>query len=170
MRRLTPALFFSSLITNSHRSSAVKSFANTGTSNTFPIPEIIFDPSLVLSPHVTLLGLLLADKAFAAPNLTSAEQLSLLDIEPGCNQLQLLLNPEKDNIPVFRKSVQTLYGSEISPDKPLPYATLTPWIKRIGVLTAFPQVARPYCLRYGAGNAFNQSGSYRPDPLPTAKY
>lgn len=37
------------------------------TSNTFPIPEVIFDPSLVLSPHVTLLCLLLADGAFAAP-------------------------------------------------------------------------------------------------------
>ncbi|CAM6005577.1 unnamed protein product, partial [Sphagnum balticum] len=28
----------------------------------------------------------------------------------------------------------------------------------------FPQITRPYCLRYGAGNAFNQSGSRRPPP------
>jgi len=55
------------------------------TSNTFPIPETIYDPSLVLSPHVFLLGLILADGAFATPNLTSAEQLSKLDIQPGTN-------------------------------------------------------------------------------------
>jgi hypothetical protein len=54
----------------------------------------------------------------------------------------LLLNSEKDNIPVFCKSVKTFYGCEISPDAPLLYATFTPWIKRIGVLTAFPQVVR----------------------------
>jgi hypothetical protein len=59
----------------------------------------------------------LADKAFTALNLTSAKQLSLLDIKPGYNQLQLLLNLEKDNIPVFRKSVQTLYRSEISTEQ-----------------------------------------------------
>jgi hypothetical protein len=36
--------------------------------------------------------------------------------------------------------VKTLYGYEISPDEPLPHSTLAPWIKRIGVLTAFPEV------------------------------
>lgn len=47
--------------------------ADTEARNTFPLPEIIFDPSLILSPHVALLGLILADEAFLAPNLTSAE-------------------------------------------------------------------------------------------------
>jgi hypothetical protein len=83
--RLTPALFFSFLITNSYRLSAVKSFVNTKTSNIFLIPEIIFNLSFVLNPHVTLLGLFLANKAFAAFNLTSAKQLSLLNIKPGYN-------------------------------------------------------------------------------------
>jgi len=49
--------------------------AHKETRNTFPLPEIIFDPSLVLSPHVALLGLILADEAFLAPNLTSAEKI-----------------------------------------------------------------------------------------------
>jgi hypothetical protein len=78
--------------------------------NTFPIPEIIFDPSLILSPHVFLLGLIFADKAFAAPNLTTAEQLSGLDIRPGYEQLPLLLKPSMANVPVFCKSIKTLYG------------------------------------------------------------
>lgn len=48
----------------------------------FVLPEIIFDPSLILSPHVFFLGLVFADEAFAAPNLRSAAQLSELDIRP----------------------------------------------------------------------------------------
>lgn len=129
------------------------------TSNTFPVPEIIFDPSLVLSPHVFLLGLILADGAFAAPNLTSAEQLSRLDIRPGTNQLPLLLKSSLANTPVLRKSITTIYGTEISETEPLPYTTLLPLCKTLGILTGFPQIHRPYGLRYGAGNAFNQSGS-----------
>jgi len=54
-------------------------------SNMFPIPEVIYDPSLIFSPHVVLCGLMFDDQAFAAPNLTSPEQLSILEIEPGCN-------------------------------------------------------------------------------------
>ncbi|KAH9204097.1 hypothetical protein DL95DRAFT_498649 [Leptodontidium sp. 2 PMI_412] len=31
-------------------------------------------------------------------------------------------------------------------------------MSRLGVLTRFPQITRPYCLRYGVGSAFNLSG------------
>jgi hypothetical protein len=132
---------------------------NKETSNTFPIPEIIYDPSLLLSPHVFLLGLIFADNAFLAPTLTSAEQLSRLDIRPGTNQLEIPLKPSMSNIPIFRKSIATAYGNEISPDKPLPYTTLRPLLKTIGILCGLLHILRPYCLRYGAGNAFNQSGT-----------
>ncbi|KAH0563164.1 hypothetical protein GP486_002272 [Trichoglossum hirsutum] len=135
-----------------------KKYLGTKDANTFVLPEIIFDPSLVLSPHVALLGLIFADNAFLAPSLTSAARISELDIPPGYEQLPLHLKPEMADIPVFRKSIRTPYGWEISPDQPLPYTTLLKWMKRLGVLTGFPQITRPYCLRYGAGNAFNQSG------------
>ena len=78
------------------------------------------------------------------------------------------------NIPVFRKFIKTLYGWEISLDQQLPYSILLPWMKKLGVLTGFPQITRPYCLRYGADNAFNQSGLYPVArtvlPFPTARY
>lgn len=140
------------------------------TSNTFPVPEIIYDPSLVLSPHVFLLGLILADGAFAAPNLTSAEQLSKLDIRPGTNQLPLPLKRSMDDIPIFRKSITTTYGTEISPDEPLPYATLLPLVKKLGILTGFLHIHRPYGLWYGAGNAFNQSGLSSILLTPSVRY
>jgi hypothetical protein len=37
----------------------------------FLVPEVIFDLSLVLSLHIALLGLLLANRAFLALRLTS---------------------------------------------------------------------------------------------------
>jgi hypothetical protein len=58
------------------------------------------------------------------------------------------------------------YRWEISLDQQLPYSTLLPWMKKLGVLMGFPQITRPYCLRYGAGNTFNQSGSCPQTPLP----
>ncbi|OXV06585.1 hypothetical protein Egran_05647 [Elaphomyces granulatus] len=89
-----------------------------------------FDPSLVLSPHVFLLGLLFADRAFRRVEgeevLVSAEQLLHLNIRPECNELRLLLDPTLDDFPVFRQSVSTLQGTAISADKTLPYATLLP--------------------------------------------
>jgi hypothetical protein len=126
----------------------------------FVLPEIIFDPSLILSPHVFLLGLIFTDSAFAAPNLKSAAQLSELDIRPGCQQLELLFKPSMLDIPVFRKSIKTGYGYEISPTEPLTYATLLSLMKTIGLLLGLLEPTRPYCLRYNAGNEFNQSSKY----------
>src|SRR6516162_9325820 len=89
--------------------SPARSLTNKEARNTFPLPEIIYDPSLILSPHVALLGLILANDAFLAPNLTSAKKISKLDIRPGYEQLPLHLKPSMANIPVFHKSIKTLY-------------------------------------------------------------
>lgn len=129
-------------------------------SNTFPIPEVIYDPSLIFSPHIVLCGLMFDDKAFAAPNLMSPEQLSILEIEPGCNQLSLPLKPEMDDVPVFRSVMKTMYGWAISPSKPLTYSVVRSSMRRLGQITGFKQVTRPYALRYGAGKAFNENGQY----------
>ncbi|KAF2802862.1 uncharacterized protein BDZ99DRAFT_491913 [Mytilinidion resinicola] len=112
-----------------------KEFLGIKDMNTFPLPEIIYDKSLIFSPH-----------AFAAYNLTSPEELSRLFIPPGRNKLPLRLNQELDDIPVFRKA-------------PLPYNTLLPWIKALGKITGFAQVARSYSLRYAGGKAFNEDGN-----------
>ena len=96
------------------------------TSNTFSIPKIIFNPLLILSPYVFLLGLLFTNKAFTAPNLTSIEQLSKLYIKPRRNKLPLLLRLDLDNIPVFRRLIKTPYGYKVSLNQPLLYLTLLP--------------------------------------------
>ncbi|CAG8036080.1 unnamed protein product [Penicillium olsonii] len=140
-----------------------KGFLGSKDENTYILPEIIFDPSLVLSPHVFLLGLLFADSDFKRVDgeevLTSAGQLPRLHIRDGCNELPLLLDPALDDVPVFRQTERTLQGIGISTDKCLPYSTLLPWVKSVGSITGFRQVARPYSLRYGAGKALDNSGA-----------
>ncbi|KAF2415628.1 hypothetical protein EJ08DRAFT_673832 [Tothia fuscella] len=126
--------------------------------NTFLIPETVYDPSLIFSPHVLLEGLIFDDQAFAAPSLTSPEKLSDLYIEPGKNQLRLLLKPKLDDVPIFRRAVKTLHGWKISPNLPLSYSMLYPAMKKIGAIRGFPQITRLYALRYGAGKAFNDNG------------
>ncbi|XTI92061.1 C2H2 finger domain protein [Cenococcum geophilum] len=106
-----------------------KEYLSIKEANTFPIPKIIFNPSLIFSPYVFLLGLLFANKAFTAPNLTSVKQLSKLYIKPRRNKLPLPLCLDLDNIPVFQRLIKTPYG--------------------------YKQVARLYSLRYGAGNISN---------------
>ncbi|KAF2818073.1 hypothetical protein CC86DRAFT_337582 [Ophiobolus disseminans] len=136
-----------------------KEFLGVKDLNTFPLPEIMNDETLIFSPHVFLLGMLFCDRAFAAYNLTSPEELSRLTIPPGRNELPLRLNPTLDNVPVFRKAVRTLHGWDISPNEPLPYSTLLPWIRTLGEVTGFAQVTRPYSLRYAGGKAFNENGN-----------
>jgi hypothetical protein len=97
----------------------------------------MYDETLLFSPHVFLLGLLFRDQAFAAYNLTSLKELSRLTIPPGRNELPLRLNQMLDNVPVFRKAVRAPHSWDISPNIPLPYSTLLPWIRTLGEVTGF---------------------------------
>ncbi|XTI82884.1 hypothetical protein V2W45_1464289 [Cenococcum geophilum] len=115
-----------------------KEYLSMKEANTFPIPKIIFNPSLILSPYVFLLGLLFTDKAFTAPNLTSVEQLSKLYIKPRRNKLPLPLRLDLDNIPIFWRLIKTPYGHKI---------------KDLSAITGF-------YLHYGVGKAFNKNGNY----------
>ena len=126
----------------------------------FPIPEIICDPSLILSPHVFLLGRLLADRAFAVVGLTSPEGLDRLDIRPGYNELRLDFRDELADVHVFRRAIKTLHGWRISDTEPLPYASLYSGLKTLGAITGMRQIVQPYTLRYGAGKAFDANGEW----------
>lgn len=57
--------------------------ANNGTSNEFRIPDVPDESCLLLCPHLNLLTLIFSDQTFAAPELTSSEQLFHLRIPPG---------------------------------------------------------------------------------------
>jgi Protein of unknown function (DUF3435) len=69
--------------------------------NEFKIPEIIFDPTLALSPHVCLLGMLFYIKGFktistTGPVLDCPESLYNLRVLNGLGQQELKL-PKRRN-------------------------------------------------------------------------
>ncbi|KAL2812532.1 hypothetical protein BJX63DRAFT_396567 [Aspergillus granulosus] len=71
--------------------------------NTFPLPEIIYDPLLMLSPHTFLLGILFYDDAFRAPGITSMEDLRCLWVEDGHQQMEVPLKQDKAQHYIFCK-------------------------------------------------------------------
>jgi hypothetical protein len=98
-----------------------------------------------------------ADNVFSIPELTP-EGLFKLDIRPECNSLDVPIRKEVADLCVFRRYEQTTTKSIIT-DKPLPYHTIKTHMKDVGEITGFRDVARPYCLRYGAANAFDKDGT-----------
>jgi hypothetical protein len=104
-----------------------------------------------------------ADNAFLKPDLTDGltlENIYQLDIRPGCNVLELPLNPEMADMYVFRQCTPTPTGLTVTNDR-LPYSTLKPHMKDMGGIAGFREVARPYCLRYVSGKAFDKDGTNR---------
>ncbi|KAI0465727.1 hypothetical protein F4859DRAFT_507826 [Xylaria cf. heliscus] len=105
----------------------------------FLIPEIIYDPSLLLSPHVFLLAILYRHRAFETENLnTSPAILNKLRIHPSRNEFPLHLRSNLNNIFIFRRAVKSI-------------------TRRIGVLLGFEHNTISYNLRYMAGNNLDQN-------------
>lgn len=129
---------------------------------TYPVPENLYDPSLLLSPHVFLLGILFRHRAFRATTLTSPAQLANLDIHPQELELPLPLKDELKETHIFRRAVKTLTGFELSQDKPISYQMVAQWIRRVGEVLGLEYPTIPYSLRYNAANEFDRSGMSRP--------
>ncbi|RWA10320.1 hypothetical protein EKO27_g4770 [Xylaria grammica] len=123
----------------------------------FMIPEIIYDPSLLLSPHVFLLAILYRHRAFETEDLNASPALlNKLRIHPSGNEFPLHLRPDLDNVFIFRRAARSLTGYTIS-DDPITYNMMGGWIRRIGVLLGFEDNTISYNLRYMAGNNLDQN-------------
>lgn len=138
--------------------------------NTFPIPEIIYDPTLVLSLHVFLLGMLFRIGAFKnvsldGPVVNCPENLYSLGILNGLNQQELKLKDEILDQFVFYQAIREADGVRIALDQQLSSATVRYRMKWGGEITGFEQVTKPYGLRYGAAKAFNDSCKHPPWPV-----
>jgi hypothetical protein len=106
-------------------------------SNTFRLLEVIYDPTLILSPHVLLLGMLFHIKAFKSPSVDCPENLYSLNILRGLNEQGLPLRDDLADKYVFckavcqGKAVQLVYGIQYSAAK-VKYR-----IKKGGEITGF---------------------------------
>lgn len=66
------------------------------------MPEIIYDPSLFLRPHVFLLAILFCHRAFEAEALNdNPHVLSTLNIHSKANELRLDFKDEVKDLPSF---------------------------------------------------------------------
>jgi hypothetical protein len=117
----------------------------------------------VLSPHVYLLGLIFADRAFDRVDgeevVVSASQLLQIRIREDSDELKLQIDPAMGDVPVFRMSERTLNGINISPAKPLPYSKLLSWAKKMGEIAGIQLAALLYNLCYGSKIALDHSGT-----------
>ncbi|KAL4404021.1 C2H2 finger domain-containing protein [Colletotrichum abscissum] len=134
-----------------------KTYLGEKEQKTYTIPQTMFDPSLLLSPHVFLLGIIFRHRAFRAPSLTSPHHLQSLDIHPGEKELPLPLREDLNQTFIFRRAVETLTGYQMSRNQRISYGMMAAWVKRIGEIMGLKDPTIAYNLRYNAANAFDQS-------------
>ncbi|KAH7302950.1 C2H2 finger domain protein [Stachybotrys elegans] len=136
-----------------------KTWLGAKETTTFTVPEGIFHRSLLLSPQVFLLAILFRHKAFEASSLTSPECISKLTIHPGENELPIPLKASMDDTYIFRRTILTLTGYEISPKEPISYNAMAAWIKGVGRILGIEDNVICYSLRYFTGNKLDQSSN-----------
>ncbi|EEA23683.1 hypothetical protein TMatcc_006763 [Talaromyces marneffei ATCC 18224] len=139
-----------------------KRFLGTKAPNEFKIPEIIFDPTLTLSPHVCLLSMLFHIKGFkniskTGPILDNAQKLYSVRIVDGLNQQELKLKDEILDKYVFCQVERETTGYRIVLEKRMLSSTLRSQMRRIGEITTFEDIVKPYLLRYAGAKEFNNS-------------
>jgi hypothetical protein len=126
-----------------------------------PIPEVIFDPTLVLSPHMCLLGMLFKLVAFKSPNATCAEKLYSLKILKGLNQQDM---PIKDHFLdkfVFSDVTKEADGFHIALDQPLNKSFISYRLERASQITGFKHHVRVSDIRPLTAKSLNDSRKYR---------
>ncbi|KKZ66102.1 hypothetical protein EMCG_08141 [[Emmonsia] crescens] len=134
-----------------------KTFLGMKDANTFWLPEIIYDPTLVLSPHVFLLGMLFHIQAFKSPSIKRPEDLYSLRVLDGLNQQELPLRDDLADQFVFCSAAREGGGVRIAHEIRLTTASVRGRMKKGGEITGFPQVTKPYVLRDAAAKGFNES-------------
>ncbi|EER43787.1 conserved hypothetical protein [Histoplasma capsulatum H143] len=130
---------------------------------TLLLPEIIYDPTLVLSPHVFLLGMLFHIRAFKSPGIRRPEDLYSLGVLNGLNQQELPLRDDLADLFVFCSAVREGGGVRIAHETRLTTASVRARMKKGGEITGFQQVTKPYVLRDAAAKGFNESLSIPAD-------
>lgn len=128
----------------------------------FPILEIIFNPTLVLSPYIFLLGILFRISVFKSlsrdgPMIDCPKKLYCLRVLYRLSKQELKLKDEILNQNVFYQALREPSGIRIVPEEKLTKGWLSYRMKRGGEIIGFVEVAKPYCLRYSVAKAFNDN-------------
>ncbi|KAK3615754.1 hypothetical protein LTR22_027317 [Elasticomyces elasticus] len=134
-----------------------KSYRGPKDPNTFAVPEICNDSCLPCCPQVVLLGLLIADNAFASERLTGPDKLFSLRVPKNLHQLSIPIKESLAAVPIFRAVTQNASGYIISPIAQATANWLHQQFKRWGEATGFELPLKPYGFRRGHGEALDSS-------------
>ena len=134
-----------------------------------PLPKILFNLYLLLSPYVFLLSILFQYRAFQVPNLTSLQKLGYLNIYPRELESSLLLKNELDKIYTFYRAIQDLTSIQLSLNEPISYMIIAIQIRKTRDIfeVEFPTIL--YSLQHNTTNIFDRSSPSRP-PSPLEPY
>lgn len=134
-------------------------------STTSTVPENLFDRSLLLSPHVFLLGILFRHRTFQV--YSCPEDSDELDIFEGEYELPLPLKDNLDDVYIFRKVMKNLTGYELTKNERVTYQIMATWIREIGKILGVEYNVIAYSLRYATANNLDQSSLFS-HPLEVA--
>jgi len=131
--------------------------ANERDKNEFGISNVLNESCLLLCPHITMLALLFANRAFATSSLTSSKHLFRLRIALEQKQLSIPLKEELAKRPLFRRCKSTVKGVQISNEKILANTTLRPQMNHLESIIDMKLPTDSYIFRRGNGQALDNS-------------
>lgn len=133
---------------------------NNDIRNEFGIPNISKELYLLFFPYLNLLILIFSNQAFAAPKLTSSEQLICLRISSGQKQLPVPLKEEMGHILLFCQSGNTVNSIRISNNQVLPNSVLWLWMVKLRSVTGIELSTGLYTFWHGNGKILDNSSKY----------
>lgn len=103
------------------------------------------------------------------PVLDNAKALYSVGIVDGLNQQDLKLKDEILDKYVFCQVERETTGYRIVLEKRMLSSTLRSQMRRVGEITAFEDIIKPYLLRYAGAKEFNNSGKCISQPIRPAR-
>jgi hypothetical protein len=94
------------------------------------------------------------------PVLDNAQKLYSVGIVDGLNQQDLKLKDDILDKYVFCQVERETTGYRIVLEKRMLSSTLRSQMRRVGEITTFEDIVKPYLLRYAAAKEFNNSGKF----------
>jgi hypothetical protein len=113
----------------------------------------------IFCPITHLISLAIADGAFEAPSLTTAERVFEHKVWGPVACTPLNWKPEMLKTPIFRRDERTVDGVITSPTLALTYSQFRDCLIRLGLAVGFLLILTCYCFRRGTANVVDRKFS-----------
>jgi hypothetical protein len=110
----------------------------------------------IFCPITHLVSLAIADGAFEAPSLTTAERVFEHKVWGPVACTPLNWKQDKLKTPIFRRDERTADGVITSPTLALTYSQFMDGLNRLGLAAGFLEKLTSYCFRRGTANVVDR--------------